>query len=142
MILNRVQPEIDPHLRTCQNGFRPGRSTTAHLMALRRLIEGVKSHNKKAIILYVDFKRAFDSIHRPTMMKILKAYGIPPKLLSAIEKMYENTWAKVISPDGETELFEFKAGVLQGDTLAPYLFAIDLDYVIRKTFAGRENEFG
>ena len=142
MILNRVQPEIDPKLRNNQNGFRPGRSTTAHLLALRRLIEGVKSHNKKAIILYVDFKKAFDSIHRPTMMKILKAYNIPPKLLSAIERMYENTRAKVISPDGETEMFEIKAGVLQGDTLAPYLFAIVLDYVMRKTFAGRENELG
>ena len=112
MILNRVQPEIDPKLRSNQNGFRPGRSTTAHLLALRRLIEGVKSHNKKAIILYVDFKKAFDSIHRPTMMKILKAYNIPPKLLSAIERMYENTRAKVISPDGETDMFEIKAGVL------------------------------
>ena len=142
MILNRVQPEIDPKLRNNQNGFRPGRSTTAHLLALRRLIEGVKSHNKKAIILYVDFKKAFDSIHRPTMMKILKAYGIPPRLLSAIERMYESTRAKVISPDGETDMFEIKAGVLQGDTLAPYLFAIVLDYVMRKTFAGRENELG
>ena len=46
--------------------------------------------------------------------------------------MYENTRAKVISPDGETEMFEIKAGVLQGDTLAPYLFAIVLDYVMRK----------
>ena len=142
MILNRIQPEIDPKLRSNQNGFRPGRSITAHLLALRRLIEGVKSHNKKAIILYVDFKKAFDSIHRPTMMKILKAYCIPPKLLCAIERMYENTRAKVISPDGETEQFEIKAGVLQGDTLAPYLFAIVLDHVMRRTFADRENELG
>ena len=115
MILNRVQPEIDPKLRSNQNGFRPGRSTTAHLLALRRLIEGVKSHNKKAIILYVDFKKAFDTIHRPTMMKILKAYNIPPKLLSAIERMYENTRAKIISPDGETGMFEINSGVLHGE---------------------------
>ena len=71
MMLNRIQPKIDHHLRPNQNGFRPGRTTTAHVLALRRLIEGVKTHNKKAIILYVDFKKAFDSIHRPTMMRIL-----------------------------------------------------------------------
>ena len=56
--------------------------------------------------------------------------------------MYENTRAKVITPDGETDFFEIKAGVLQGDTLAPYLFAIVLDYVLRNTFAGREKELG
>ena len=76
------------------------------------------------------------------MMKILKAYCVPPRLLSAIEKMYENTRAKVITPDGETDFFQIKAGVLQGDTLAPYLFAIVLDHVLRKTFLGRESELG
>ena len=35
MILNRIQPEIDKHLRPNQNGFRPGRSTTVHILALR-----------------------------------------------------------------------------------------------------------
>ena len=31
MILNRIQPILDPLLRTNQNGFRPGRSTTAQI---------------------------------------------------------------------------------------------------------------
>ena len=38
---------------------------------------------------------------------------------------------KVRSPDGDTEYFDIVAGVLQGDTLAPYLFIIYLDYVLR-----------
>ena len=60
MILNRLHPKMDDHLRSNQNGFRSGRTTTAHILALRRLIEGVKSHNRKAIIIYVDFQKAFD----------------------------------------------------------------------------------
>ena len=62
--------------------------------------------------------------------------------MNAITKMYENTRAKVISPDGETDYFNILAGVLQGDTLAPYLFVIVLDYILRKTFEGRETELG
>ena len=126
MKLNRIRPKIDPNLRPNQNGFRPGRSTTAHILALRRLIEGVQSHNLKAVITFVDFKKAFDSIHRDRMFKILRAYDIPEKLVQAIALMYQNTRAKVITPDGNTELFEILAGVIQGDTLAPYLFAIVL----------------
>ena len=38
---------------------------------------------------------------------------------------------KVRSPDGDTEYFDIVARVLQGDTLAPYLFIICLDYVFR-----------
>ena len=76
------------------------------------------------------------------MFKILRAYGIPPTLLRAIEGMYTNTRAKVVSPDGETELFDITAGVLQGDTLAPFLFIIVLDYALRKAIQGREEELG
>ena len=36
-----------------------------------------------------------------------------------------------IKPDGDTDYFDIVAGVLQGDTLAPYLFIIYLDYVLR-----------
>ena len=75
-------------------------------------------------------------------MKILKAYGIPPNLLRAIESMYTNTRAKVISPDGETEMFDITAGVLQGDTLAPFLFVVVLDYALRKALTGREEDLG
>ena len=59
-----------------------------------------------------------------------------------MSKLYEGTRAKVISPDGETDYFNILAGVLQGDTLAPYLFAIVVDYVMRKATSGREEEFG
>ena len=38
---------------------------------------------------------------------------------------------KVRSPDGDTEYFDIVAGVLQGNTLAPYLFIICRDYVLR-----------
>ena len=38
---------------------------------------------------------------------------------------------KVLSPDGYTEYFDIVVGVLQGDMLAPYLFIICLDYMLR-----------
>ena len=58
------------------------------------------------------------------MLRILHAYGIPRQITEAIGNMCNKTMAKVISPDGETELFEILAGVLQGFTLAQYLFII------------------
>ena len=45
--------------------------------------------------------------------------------------LYRNTKVKVHSPDGDTEYFDIVAGVLQGDMLAPYLFIICLDYMLR-----------
>ena len=59
------------------------------------------------------------------------AYGIPKETVAAKTILYRNTKVKVRSPDGDTEYFDIVAGVLQGDTLAPYLFIICLDYVLR-----------
>ena len=39
----------------------------------------------------------------------------------------------VRSPYGDTPYFEITTGVLQGDMLAPFLFIIYLDYVLRKS---------
>ena len=142
MIPNRLQPKMDNFLRNNQNGFRPGRFTTTHILALRRLIEEFKAHNKKAIILYVDFRKAFDSIHKGKMLKILKAYDVPPNLLNPISLLYEDTKPKIITQDGDTDFFQIASGILQGDTLAPYLFVIVLDYAMRMTLDGREEEFG
>ena len=76
------------------------------------------------------------------MFKILKAGDIPLKLMKSIETIYKNTKAKVITPDGETSHFDIKSRVLQGVTLAPYLFVIILDYTMRQTYKDRENDLG
>ena len=76
------------------------------------------------------------------MEQILLAYGLPKETVAAITILYRNTKMKVRSPDGDTEYFDIVAGVLQGDTLAPYLFIICLDYVFRTSINKiRENGF-
>ena len=76
------------------------------------------------------------------MMKILSANGIPDQIVNAIAKFYENTKARVLSPDGETDYFEILAGFLQGDTLASYLFAIVIDYIMRNAVDSKATELG
>ena len=125
-----------------QNGFRRNRSTTSQILTIRRILEGVRAKNLQATLIFVDFTKAFDSIHRGKMEQILLAYGIPKETVAAITILYRNTKVKVRSPDGDTEYFDIVAGVLQGDTLAPYLFIICLDYVLRTSIDKiKENGF-
>ena len=56
--------------------------------------------------------------------------------------LYKKTKVKVCSQDGDTDYFDIVAGVLQEDTLAPYLFIICLVYVLRTTIdLMKENGF-
>ena len=65
------------------------------------------------------------------MEQILLAYGLPKETVAVIMMLYRNMKVKVRSLDGDTDYFDIVAGVLQGDTLAPYLFIICPDYVLR-----------
>ena len=86
--------------------------------------------NLEATLLFIDFYKSFDSIHRGKMEQILLTYGFPKETVAAIMMLYKNMKVKVCSPDGDTDFFDTVAGVLQGDILAPYLFIICLDYVL------------
>jgi hypothetical protein len=142
MLLNKIRPHLDDKLRPNQCSFREKRSTTEQILALRRIIEGIEEKNLSAVVTFIDFRKAFDTIHRGKMIRILKAYGIPDIIAHAIEDTYQGTKAKVTTSDGDTDEFDILAGVLQGDTLAPYLFIIVLDYCLRSAIEGREESLG
>ena len=76
------------------------------------------------------------------MEQILLAYSLPKETVTAIMMLYKNMKMKVCSPDGDTDFLDIVTGVLQGDTLAPYLFIIYLDCVLRMTInLMKENGF-
>ena len=133
MLLNRLIPYVDPILRNNQNGFRKGRSTSSQILTIRRIIEELQISREQGTIIFLDFSKAFDSVNRYNMIKILSNYGIPNEIIQAIDVMYTDSFSFIQSVDGSTEQFATTSGILQGDTLAPYLFIIVVDYILRFT---------
>ena len=131
LLCNRIEPKIEKILWMNQNDFHRNRSSTSQILTMRRILEGVRSKNLKATILFVDFFKAFYSIHRGKMEQILLAYGLIKETVAAIMILYKNPKVKIRSLDGDTDYVNIVTGVLQGDTLSPYLFIICLDYVLR-----------
>ena len=68
---NLIEPKIDNILRKNQNGFRRNRSMTSQILTISRILEGVRAKNLQATILFVDFTKTFDSMHRGKMEQIL-----------------------------------------------------------------------
>jgi len=122
-----------------QNGFRKSRSTVGQILALRRIIEEVQINNIPAVLDFIDFRKAFDSISRGKLFQILASCSIPETIITAIKSAYINTTAQVVTEDDNTDFFHIETGVLQGDTLAPYLFIIMVNYILRTATKGAEN---
>ena len=94
---NSIKPKIDNILRKNQNSFRRNRSTTSQILTIRSILEGVRAKNLQAIILFVDFTKAFYSIYIGILEHILLAYGLPKETVAAIMILYRNTKVKVRS---------------------------------------------
>ena len=85
---------------------------------------GCQTKQVNFVVTFNDFKKAFDSIRWSALESTLAAYGIPRKLRNAVMALYYGAKAVVTTTDGEADPFEPSAGVLQGDTLAPYVFGL------------------
>ena len=131
----RVRNTLEKHLRGVrpnQNEFRPLRSTTQQVLALRRLMEETSSTKTgKLLAVFIDFSKAFDSVDWNYIENILLSYDVPKDLVDAIMSVYYGAQASVKAGSSLSESFDLGVGVLQGDTLAPYLFIIVLDWVLR-----------
>ena len=141
LLRNHIEPKTENIVRKNQNGFW-NRSTTSQILTISQILEDVRVKNPEATILFANFTKAFDSIHRGKIEQILLAYGLPKETVAAIMMLYRNTKVKVCSLDGDTDYFDVVAGVLQGDTLAPHLFIICQDNVLRTSIDKmKENSF-
>ena len=72
-------------IRKKQAGFRTGKRTTDQIFILRNIIEQCVEWNAPLYLRFIDFKKAFDRIHRETLWKITAAYGITIKLIKIIQ---------------------------------------------------------
>ena len=125
-----------------ENGFWRNWSMTPQILTIHWILEGVCAKSLEATILFVDFSKEFDSIHRGKMEQILLAYGLFKETIAALMMLYKNTKVKTHSLNGDIDFFDIVAGVQQRGTLAPYLFIICLDYVLQMSIdLMKENDF-
>ncbi|GFR60484.1 endonuclease-reverse transcriptase [Elysia marginata] len=80
VLLNRIKSATDPKLRDEQAGFRSNRSTTDQIATLRIIVEQSLEWNSPLIVNFLDYEKAFDSIDRELLWKIMRNYGIPEKI--------------------------------------------------------------
>jgi hypothetical protein len=88
--------------------------------------------NSPVAASFIDFKKAFDCLHRQSLWSILLDFGIPSKFVNIIQKFYSGAKSCVRTEVGQTEWFEVLTGVRQGCILSPLLFAIVMDWIMRK----------
>ena len=115
-----------------QNGFIKGRSIIRNLQ-LQDDVNFLIHHNyPDGVIGYLDFRKAFDSIHHEHLLEVLKNFGFPPTFLTWILKVLQGRTARLLVNGHLHKNIRLQRGVFQGDPLSPLLYVIAIEPLAMK----------
>jgi hypothetical protein len=115
-----------------QKGFRRNRSCTDGVFSEALLIGKHREYNIPTYIAFIDYKKAFDTISRTKLWKVLNSKGIPQHLIKAIQIVYVNTKINISMRNKTSANYrETTQGVKQGCPLPPVLFNLYTDEATR-----------
>ena len=137
VILKRIKEGVDKTLREEQAGFRPSRSCIDQIFVLRTIIEQSREWNSSLYINFIDFEKAFDSVHHTTLWNILRSYGFPGKIVNILSSFYLKNQCCVRHVGQQSEWFQVKSGVRQGCVISPLLFLVVIDWVMKSATADK-----
>jgi hypothetical protein len=80
ILLTRLTPCAEEIIGEHQCGFRRNRSTADRIFCIRQILEKKWEYNEAVHQLFIDFKKAYDSVRREFLYNILIEFGIPMKL--------------------------------------------------------------
>jgi hypothetical protein len=132
LLLHRLRDAIDVHLNCAQNGFRPNRGTVHHATAGTMILELVRQTKQPLHGCFIDFSKAFDSVKWNAIVEELCYWGAPSDFVQMTMSVMCGHTVRVRTDGMLSEEIPVGVGVLQGDTLAPYLFIMVLDKILRE----------
>jgi len=104
--------------------FLHSRSTTDHTFCIRQILENKWEYNEEVHQLFIDFKKAYDSVRREALYKIVIEFGIPRKLVRLGKMSLTETYSRFRVGKNVSDRFPIRNGLKQGDALSPMFLTL------------------
>ena len=105
---------------------------TDHIFCIRQILEKKWYYNEEVHQLFIDFRKAYDSVRREVLYNIHIECGIPMKLVRLIKMCLNETCSTVQVGKNLPAMFPVRNGLKKGDTLSLLLFNFAWQYAIRR----------
>jgi hypothetical protein len=138
IFLSRLSPYIDELIGDHQYGFRHNRSAANQIFCIYQILEKNWEYNETVHQLFIDFKKACDSVRKEVLYNILIEFGVPMKLVKLINMCLNEKYSKIHIGKHLSDNVPIHNDLKRG-ALSPLLFNCALEYAIRKV---QENQVG
>ena len=101
------------------------------IFAGRQIQEKCREQNRDLFIMFIDLTKAFDTVNREALWRVLSKCGCPEKFVNIVKQLHEDMVGSVCVQGETTEKFNITTGVKQGCVLAPTLFGLFFAAMIR-----------
>ena len=127
----RLTPHAEEVIGDHHCALQCNRSTTDHIFCIRQILEKEWEYSEAVHQLFIDFKKAYDSVRKEVFYNIIMQFGIPMKLVKLIKMCLNETCNRVWLGKHLSDMFPIRNVLKQGDALLPLLFNFAFEYVIR-----------
>jgi hypothetical protein len=124
MITSRISGNIFAQLSPMQSGFRPGFCTNDNIFRVLSAVSDALVAKSHLPCVFLDLKKAFDSVWIRGLLYKLHGMGIRGKAWSWIRAFLSNRKLRVSQSGHHSDWHDITAGVPQGSVLAPLLFLV------------------
>ncbi|KAK8745150.1 hypothetical protein OTU49_000478 [Cherax quadricarinatus] len=106
-------------LHVAQRAFLPTDGLAQNVMLWDAIISESKTKIKPLYTIFLDVKKAYDSVNHPSVRKALQLHNVPPLVINYIMSTYVGATTEVMGREGKV-----CRGVKQGNPLSCILFNI------------------
>jgi hypothetical protein len=138
ILLSRLMPLAEEIIGDHQCGFQHNRSTVDHIFYICQILQKKWEYNDAVHHLFIDIKKAYDSVRKKVLYNILIEFGIPMKLVSLAKLSLKETHSRIWVGKHFSDTFPITNGLKQGVALFQLLFNFALACAIKRVQVDQE----
>uniref|UniRef100_A0A671UBE6 Reverse transcriptase domain-containing protein n=1 Tax=Sparus aurata TaxID=8175 RepID=A0A671UBE6_SPAAU len=121
---NRLKAGLDMIIAETQTGFMKKRHISSNIRLILDVLDYANEVNTEAVILFLDFYKAFDTIEHNFRFQSLKVFGFGNNFVDIVCMFYRDIYSSVLINLNTSKRFQINRGVRQGCPISPFLFLL------------------